>query len=207
MNDVTCPNCKKNFKIDESNFADILKQVRDKQFEKEIKNRLISAEKEKETAVQLAKLTLEKNLEEKLAKKEMELNELKSKIEAANISKELEIAKTVKNIEQERDELISKLKTQEIEAQLLESNLRDKFNNELAKRNDIIKIKDEEIKMRKDLKMKLSTKMLGETLEQHCETEFNKLRATGFKNAYFEKDNDSSSGNKGDFIYKEKDEK
>lgn len=145
-------------------------------------------------------------LSEKVAKKDAEIAELKAKINQANIEKQLSVNEAVKEIEKERDDLASNLKIKEAETKLQEQSLKEKYNAELKTKDDIIKLKDEEITLRKDLKLKLSTKMLGETLEQHCEIEFNKLRATGFQRAYFEKDNDSKSGSKGDFIYRECDE-
>ena len=132
--------------------------------------------------------------------------EMKSKIEKAAIETKLSVTEAVLKIEKERDELANHLKVKETEKQLLEKSLNEKFSAELRAKEDIIKSKDEEIALRKDMKLKLSTKMVGETLEQHCETEFNKLRATAFQRAYFEKDNDSRSGSKGDFIYRETDE-
>ena len=131
---------------------------------------------------------------------------MKSKIENAEIEKKLLVTEAIQKIEKERDELANSLKNKETETQLLEKSLHEKFNAELKTKDDIIKMKDEEILLRKEMKLKLSTKMLGETLEQHCETEFNKLRATAFQRAYFEKDNDAKSGSKGDYIYKETDD-
>jgi hypothetical protein len=116
------------------------------------------------------------------------------------------VTEAVQKIEKERDELAIAMKNKEIEKQLYEKSLIEKFNAELKTKEDIIKMKDEEIALRKDMKLKLSTKMVGETLEQHCETEFNKLRATAFQKAYFEKDNDARTGSKGDFIYRESDD-
>jgi len=228
MNDIVCPNCKKVFKVDEAGFADILKQVRDHQFDEELQKRLTLAERDKENAVKLAEANLKNSLQEDLAKKdrvilelraqnerelslqlamkEAEIAEMRSKIQHAEIEKKLTVTEAVQKIEKERDELVNNLKNKETEKQLLEKSLIEKFNAELRTKEDIIKLKDEEIALRKDMKLKLSTKMIGETLEQHCETEFNKLRATAFPKAYFEKDNDSRSGSKGDFIYKETDE-
>ncbi len=319
MNEIICPNCKKAFKVDEAGFADILKQVRDRQFEDELQKRLKIAETEKESAVKLAEANLknsiakdiaekdkaiaelkaknelelaeqlakkefeiaemrakienaenekiisvteaikkiekerdelandlksketekqnavkileanlknllqeeltkkdkeiielkaknELELTERLSKKESEIAEMKSKIENAEIVRKLSVTEAIKKIEKERDELNNSLSNKEIEKQLLEKSLIEKFNAELKTKDDIIKLKDEEIALRKDMKLKLSTKMLGETLEQHCEIEFNKLRATAFQRAYFEKDNDAKSGSKGDYIYKETDE-
>ena len=228
MNEIIYPNCKKAFKVDEAGFADILKQVRDHQFEEELTNRLALAEKDKKSAIELAeskvknlfqeqlakkdtqlftlKVKSDNELAEKLAKKEMEISEMKSKIQNSEIVKQLEVSEAIKKVEKERDDLINNLKNKEIEKQLFEKSLNEKFLIELKTKDDIIKLKDEEIVLRKDMKLKLSTKMIGETLENHCEAEFNKLRATAFQNAYFEKDNDSRGGNKGDFIYRETDE-
>ena len=228
MNDIICPNCKKAFKVDEAGFADIMKQVRDHKFEEELRERLSIAEKEKESAVKLAESNLKNKLQEELAKKdrdlldlkaekdrklaeqlakkEAELAEMKSKIDKSEIEKKLSVTEAVKRIEKERDDLAHNLKNKETEKQLLEKSLYEKFASELKTKDDIIKMKDDEIALRKDMKLKLSTKMVGETLEQHCETEFNKLRATAFQNAYFEKDNDSKTGSKGDFIYREIDQ-
>jgi hypothetical protein len=228
MNEIVCPHCKKVFKVDEAGFADILKQVRDHQFKEELNQRLNLAEKEKESAVKLAEANLRNLLQENLAKKDNEIIELKAKnerelseqlakktseiaemrlkIESAEMEKKLSVTEAIQKIEKERDELANNLKNKETEKQLLEKTLNEKYSAELRTKDDIIKLKDEEIALRKDMKLKLSTKMIGETLEQHCETEFNKLRATAFPKAYFEKDNDSKTGSKGDFIYKEFDD-
>lgn len=206
MNEIICPNCKKAFKVDEAGFADILKQIRDHQFEEELQKRLNLAEKEKDNAVKLAEANLKNSFQEELSKKDKELIELKAKNENAEIDKKLTVTEAIQKIEKERDELANNLKNKETEKQLLEKSLNEKFLAELKTKDDIIKMKDEEIALRKDMKLKLSTKMIGETLEQHCETEFNKIRATAFQKAYFEKDNDSKSGSKGDYIYKETDE-
>jgi len=319
MNEIICPNCKKAFKVDEAGFADILKQVRDRQFDDELQKRLKIAENEKESAVKLAEAQLknaltkdiaekdrqiaelkaknelelteqlskkeaemaemkakienaenekkitvteairqiekerdelandlknkaaekenavkfleaqlqlslqqaltkkdreimelkaknELELAERLSKKEAEMAEMKAKIENTEMEKKLLVTEAIQKIEKERDELLNSLKNKETETQLLEKSLNEKFNAELKTKDDIIKLKDEEILLRKEMKLKLSTKMLGETLEQHCETEFNKLRATAFQRAYFEKDNDAKSGSKGDYIYRETDD-
>ena len=206
MKEIICPNCNKAFKVDEAGFADILKQVRDHQFEEEIQARLSLAEKEKETAILLAEAKIKNALQERLAQKEQELAELKSKNEKADLEKQISITNAVKVIEKERDDLINSLKNKELEKKVLESNLIEKFNADLKSKDEIIKLKEEEIQLRKEMKLKLSTKMIGETLEQHCENEFNKLRATAFPKSYFEKDNDSKTGSKGDYIYKESDE-
>ena len=228
MNKIICPNCKKSFEIDEAGFANILKQVRDHKFEEEVEERLNIAEKEKENAVELAESNLKNTFQEELTKKDKELSELrvekdrgfaeqlskkeaelaemKAEINKAEVERKLKVAEAVKEIEKERDDLVYNLKNKETEKRLFEKSLFEKYSAELKTKDDIIKMKDEEITLRKDMKLKLSTKMIGETLEQHCETEFNKLRATGFQNAYFEKDNDSKTGSKGDYIYRETDE-
>ncbi len=203
MQDIICPNCKKAFKVDGAGFADILNQVRNHQFEKELQEHLDIAEKEKETAVKLAEANIKNSLQEDIMKKDKELTELKERNDKAKLENKLMIMEAVKKIEKERDELANNLKNKETEKQLSEKSLQEKFSAELKTKDDIIKMKDEEIKLRKDMKLKLSTKMIGETLEQHCEAEFNKLRATAFQSAYFEKDNDSKSGSKGDYIYRE----
>lgn len=228
MNEIICPKCQKAFKVDESGFADILKQVRDHQFEEEISNRLALADKERESAVKLAEAKIQNNWQEQLSKKEQELSnfkaekalelqqklaekenllsEMKAKIDNADLVKTLAVNQATKQIEKERDDLNNSVQMKETEKELLKISLSEKFAAELKEKDAIIKHKDEEIALRKEMKLKLSTKMVGETLEQHCENEFNTLRATAFQNAYFEKDNDSKSGSKGDFIFREHDD-
>jgi len=268
MNEIICPNCEKAFKVDKAGFAEILKQVRDHQFDEELEKRLSLEKKDKENAVKIAKNEAEKSFQEKVNQKDKELielkaksstelaekltkkdaeiaemkskieneevekklalseaikdiekerdnlvnelknkdTEMKSKIETAEAEKKLAVSEVSRDIEKERDNLINELKNKDTEKELFEKSLNEKHLIELKAKDDIIKVKDEEIVFRKDMKLKLSTKMIGETLEQHCEAEFNKLRATGFQNAYFEKDNDVRTGSKGDFIYRETDE-
>ncbi|WP_339838850.1 DUF2130 domain-containing protein [uncultured Flavobacterium sp.] len=228
MNEIICPNCKKAFKVDEAGFADIVKQVRDHQFEEELANRLALAEKDKVSAVELAIEKIKNSLQEELSKKDKELTELKAKsdtelaeklarketeiaamksqLQTAEIQKKLDVSEAVKLIEKERDLLVNDLRIKATETQLLEKSIMEQFTNKLVIKDETIKMKDDEIARLKDYKQKLSTKMVGETLEQHCENEFNKIRATAFQNAYFEKDNDSKGGTKGDYIYKETDE-
>jgi hypothetical protein len=228
MNEIICPHCHKAFKVDEAGYANILKQVRDHQFEEELRNRLNIAEQQKQDAVKIAEANLknilqqqiadkdkeianlkantELHLTKKLAEKETEINQLKAITEMAETEKKLRVAEAVKNIEKERDDLANTIKLKDAEKQLLEKSLSEKYNADLKAKEDVIKLKDEEIAFRKDMKLKLSTKMIGETLEQHCEIEFNKLRATAFQKAYFEKDNDSKTGSKGDYIYRETDD-
>ena len=228
MNDIICPNCKKAFKVDEAGFAAILKQVRDHQFEEEIQTRLDLAEQEKQNAIKLAEAQVKSSYQDALARKELEISKLigknelelaeklaekeanianlKSKIEKAELDKTLSVTEAVRVIEKERDSLTNDLKSKETEMELQEKSLKERFAAVLKTKEDIIQMKDEEIALRKDMKLKLSTKMIGETLEQHCENEFNRLRATAFQRAHFEKDNDARSGSKGDFIYREEDE-
>lgn len=221
MNEIICPNCNEAFKLEESGFADIVKQVRDHQFEEEILQRLAIAEREKDSAIQLAEAHIKNALQEQLSKKdqelaqlratkelelsqilsqkESELQQLNAKIDTAEIAKQLAVTQAVQQIEKERDQFASAVEIKELEKHSLESSLKQQYSVEL-------RAKDEQIALYKDMKAKLSTKMLGETLEHHCETEFNKLRATAFPKAHFEKDNDARSGSKGDFIYKEFDD-
>jgi len=228
MNKIICPNCKKDFELDDAGFADILKQVRDEEFNKDLKERERIFIEDKENAVKLAEANITKILQSDLVEKDKELSELKakkeqeifellankdseiadmkSKIDSTETEKKLAVTEAVNSVEKERDGFKGKLENKEQEIQLREVSLKEKHENELKSKDDIIKLKDEEITLRKDMKLKLSTKMIGETLEQHCEAEFNKLRATAFQNADFGKDNDSRGGSKGDFIYRETDE-
>ena len=224
---VKCPSCKKVFKVDDSVFTDIVKQVRDTQFQEEVSARLAAAEKEKAAALELIEVKIKADFNQQLAKKQQEINELqyksksqlvsevskkeneiralKSTIERAETQKKLEVTTAVNQIEKVKNQLENELKSKDTEKALLEQSLKQQFNDKLNAKNELLKIKDGEIERLQDYKQKLSTKMLGESLEQHCETEFNKLRATAFSNAYFEKDNDASGGTKGDYIFKEED--
>ena len=210
MNEIICPHCKKAFKIDEAGFADILKQVRDHEFDKDIHERLQAMEKEKQDAVKLAEAEIrnkalahqaakEAEMAKAQADREAKITNLKSKLENTETEKKLALAEAVNTLEKERDALASKLENKDTEKLLLEKSLTEKYESEL-------KNKQEMVDYYKDMKAKQSTKMVGETLELHCENEFNRLRATGFQRAYFEKDNDSSAGTKGDYIYREHDE-
>jgi len=226
-NTVKCPSCKEVFKVDDSVYTDIVKQVRDQQFQDELSNRLEYAKNEKLTALQLKESELQNKHQAQLAEKQRAIEELKFKSEAALVGevskkesqilalqtiidkaeseKKLELHKAVSDLEREKDQLENDLKLKEAEKENLEKSLREDFRREFDFVSKDLKLKDDEIERLKDFKQKLSTKMIGETLEQHCETEFNKLRATGFQNAHFEKDNDASQGTKGDYIYKEPD--
>lgn len=216
MKELICPNCHQAFKIDEAKFADILKQVRDQQFEMEINNRLKLAEEDKKNAMALTAAQVENRMKDMLAEKDKHILELKAnaeralieanqKIELAEYEKKLISSESIKDIEKDRDRLANELLLKESEKQMQLTSMKEQYTEQLRTKDAIIQLKDEEIMQRKELKQKLSTKMIGESLEQHCESEFNKLRATAFPNAYFEKDNDSKSGSKGDFIYREND--
>ena len=199
MNEIKCPKCNGVFKADEAGFADILKQIRDHEFQKELRELETLMKKDKENAVLLAEANTKAALQKEAISKDVEIAELKAKIDAAQASKNLAIAEAVAKTEKERDALENQLKLKGAENELLEASLKDKHMLEL-------RAKDEMIAYYKDMKTKLSTKMVGETLEAHCETQFNQIRATAFPNAYFEKDNDIKTGSKGDYIYREKDE-
>jgi hypothetical protein len=199
MNDIICPHCKKAFKVDEAGFADIVKQVRDHQFEKELQNQIAVFTKEKESAVKLVEAQVKASLQAELAKKDALLAEAKAHMSAVALETKLAVTEAVSKVEKERDELLHKLHTKDTELQVQVASVKDRYTHE-------IKTRDDEIVRLKDMKVKLSTKMVGETLEQHCENEFNKLRATAFRTAYFEKDNDAKTGSKGDYIYRENDE-
>ncbi|MGR3219286.1 MAG: DUF2130 domain-containing protein [Candidatus Anammoxibacter sp.] len=239
MHEINCPHCKKAFKIDEAGYADILKQVRDSEFDEQLHERLDLAEKEKTSALELAKEQADNEMQKAAATKDAEIQELKAKLDASKVTQKLAVTEALKAVEKERDELANELKqtTQDNESasklahanhtnklqetsakkdieiqeltaklsakedaqKLAESSLKDKYETQI---ND----RDQEIERLRDMKARLSTKMVGETLEQHCETEFNRIRATAFPKAYFEKDNDAQTGSKGDYIFRDLDE-
>jgi len=199
MHEIVCPHCGKAFTIDEAGYADIVSQVRTKEFDAALHERLELAEKDKQNAVELAKAQLESELQKAAAAKDSEIQALKAKLEADDVAKQLAVRDAVAVVEKQRDELKGGLERAQLEMKLAETSLKDKYETQ-------IKDRDDAIERLKDLKARLSTKMVGETLEQHCETEFNRLRATAFPKAYFEKDNDASSGSKGDYIFREEDD-
>ena len=203
MKNITCPNCNTAFKIDESGYESIAKQVRDNEFQSELRQRLDLATKEKEDALQLQKSEFKGLLLEELAKKEREIEGLKAQNDKAELDKKLSITDATSTLEKQIADLKSKLELQSKESDLEKRTLAEKYQTEIQTREEMIKMKEEEIERHKDLKARLSTKMIGESLEQHCENEFNRLRATGFRSAQFEKDNDSSSGSKADYIFRE----
>ena len=196
MNQIKCPKCGTVFTIDESQYDNIVRQVRDHEFQKDLAERVELAKKEQLSALELERQKVQSNLEHELVTKEAELNQLKSALAQVKIENKLAITTATATVEKERDQLASKLQLQQNEAQLKLQSTKNEYEA-------ILKIKQDELEHYKDLKSRLSTKMVGETLEQHCQIEFNKIRATAFPNAYFEKDNDARTGSKGDFIYRE----
>ena len=196
MSEVICPHCDKAFKVDETGYASILKQVRDSEFEKHLNERVGQIEADKAVALQLAENDSKLALEAIKASKDAEIARLTFKVRENEQSIELAVMHAVKKIEQERDYLKNNLQTAQLERQNAENMLKDKYETQIRDRDDAIE-------RLKDMKAKLSTKMVGETLEQHCETEFNRLRSTAFQSAFFEKDNDARTGSKGDYIFKD----
>lgn len=192
MHEIICPHCKKEFKIDEAGYAEILKQVRDTEFEQQLHERL-------ETASQLAEARRLNELQNTAATKDAEIQGLKARLDASEVAQKLAISEAVNAVEKERDKLKSDLAQAKLEKDLGEKSLKDKYETQIMDR-------DNAIERLRDMKARLSTKMVGETLEQHCETEFNRIRATGFPRSYFEKDNDARAGSKGDYIFRDWDE-
>ena len=268
MNDIICPHCGKAFKIDEAGYADILKQVRDNDFENQLHERLELAERDKRSAVELARAQMSAELQKQTAAREAEIQSLKSQLQAEEVARQLAVTQALADVEKQRDalasaleqarqetqsakqiaearlvhelqkaatdkdiqiqalkarldnaemaqtlaitearsvlekqrdELQASLERTRLEKQLAEQSLRDRYETQ-------IKDRDDAIERLRDMKARLSTKMVGETLEQHCETEFNRIRATAFPRAYFEKDNDARTGSKGDYIFRDSDE-
>ncbi|MDB2436488.1 DUF2130 domain-containing protein [Schleiferiaceae bacterium] len=228
MNKLTCPNCKTPFEVDEQGYSSLIKQVRDEQFEKELDRVELAANKEKDAAVEKALLEAQQNSQKAISDKELEIEklkasaeaevvkaqselkatiaELKSQLENAETKKALEISEKMKEVESETLKLQSALENKDLKFNLQKENLERKHLQELQAKDEYIKMKEEEVERYKDFKQRQSTKMIGESLEQHCESQFNKLRSTAFPTAYFEKDNDASSGSKGDYIFREVDE-
>ena len=231
MNEIKCPNCGTIFQIDESDYDKVVKQIRDKEFEKELELREQEHKRDKESSIKLAEahikeeLTksinqkdleittlknelktkeeqtlskLEKQYQEELSKRDLEIAELKSKIELQASKSELEIQKAITEKDKKISDLSSELTIIAKEHELKENTIKDSYESKL-------KDKDEQIAYYKDFKAKQSTKMIGESLEQHCNIEFNRLRPL-FKNAYFDKDNDARTGSKGDFIFRDYDD-
>ena len=228
MSKLTCPNCKTPFEVDEQGYSSLVKQVRDEQFEKELKRVELAATNDKTAAVEKAVLEAKQNSQQVISDKDLEIErlkaaaeadvikaqaslkneivELKGKLEIAESKKKLEISEKMKEVESETLKLQSALENKDLKFNLQKENLERKHLQELQAKDEYIKMKEEEVERYKDFKQRQSTKMIGESLEQHCESQFNKLRSTAFPTAYFEKDNDASSGSKGDYIFREVDE-
>ena len=162
-------------------------------------NELEQAKREKLAASELAEVKLLNELQKTVATKDAEVQSLKATLDATEVAQRLAISEAVSAVEKERDQLKSGLERAELEKQLAEKSLKDKYETQ-------IKDRDDAIERLRDMKARLSTKMVGETLEQHCETEFNRIRAMAFPRAYFEKDNDARTGSKGDYIFRDNDE-
>ncbi len=188
MAEIKCPKCGTTFKVDDSSYADILSQVRGAEFENELHARLEQAKQQAKSDQELA-----------LAKSEAEIARLRAKLEGADTEKKLAVSEALAPVEKERDQLKTDLDNKTTQAKLREAAIVEKYKG-------AIELKDEEIERLKDMKAKLSTKMVGESLEQHCQTSFNQIRMAAFPNAYFEKDNDARTGSKGDYIFRECDE-
>lgn len=268
MSEIVCPHCHTAFKIDESGYADIVKQVRDSQFEQQLHERLSLAEQDKrsalelarsqaatelqraaaakdasiaalqaqlnesqlaqqlavtqalssvererdalaaelaqarqdqQTAAELAQAKLQNQLQQALNTKDAEIQSLKAKVEGMDTAGQLALTQAVSAVERQRDELKGSVERITLEKQLAENALKDKYETQLKDRDDAIE-------RLRDMRARLSTKMIGETLEQHCENEFNRVRAMAFPHAHFEKDNDARNGSKGDYIFKDSDE-
>ena len=198
MHEIICPHCQKAFKVDEAGYADIVKQVRDRTFEQQLHERLELAQKDKQNALALAQAQATSQLQASTAAKDSEINELKAKLNHADVQQRLAVSEALSQVEKERDRLQNQLERAQLEKSLAEKSLKERYEIQ-------IKDREEMIERLRDMKAKLSTKMVGETLEQHCEIEFNRIRATAFPHAYFEKDNDSSGGSKGDYIFRDHD--
>lgn len=257
MHDIICPHCSKAFKVDEAGYADILKQVRDRDFEQQLNKRLALADQDKRNAIELAMAKKQNELQEleaqlrsrdvqqqlavkqavtasekqrdllatelqqlrdttataaqvaegRFAKeiqtitlqKEGELRDLRAKLDAAGIQTKLAVSEALTGVEKERDQLRSELDQSALKHQLASQSMKERYEIQIHDRDQVIE-------RLRDMKARLSTKMVGETLEQHCETEFNRIRAAAFPRAYFEKDNDARTGSKGDYIFRDCDE-
>jgi hypothetical protein len=199
MNEIICPHCDKAFKVDEAGYANILKQVHDREFENQLNERLNQVEKDQLSALKLAEKDTESAIQAIKSAKDIEIERLLSQIREKDSSVKATVDQAVRKMESERDTLQNDLKNAHLEKQNSENLLKDKYKTQIRDRDDAIE-------RLKDMKAKLSTKMVGETLEQHCEIEFNKLRSTAFQTAFFDKDNDAREGSKGDYIFKDHDE-
>jgi hypothetical protein len=199
MSEIKCPNCETVFSIDEAQYAEIMSQVRTAEFDKELHQRLELADQAKRTEIELAEAKVAEKLKEEATKKDSAIAELKAKLDATELQKKLAVQEALSAVEKERDKLQSELEMAETKAKLESKSQKELFETQ-------IKDRDAAIERLKDMKAKLSTKMVGETLEQHCEIEFEKLRQTAFRKAQFGKDNDAKTGSKGDYIFRDFDE-
>lgn len=196
MKEITCPNCQKNFNLDDAGFADILSQVRNTEFEEELGRRLAEADVNKQTEIKLAEAETANKMAAEAEKLRAELAEVKAKMTNAETEKQLAVKTAVDAVERQRDELKGGLERAAMEREIVEKNLKEKYETQIKDREDTIE-------RLREMKAKLSTKMVGETLEQHCENAFNAIRATAFPTAYFAKDNDAKAGSKGDYIFRD----
>ena len=199
MSEITCPHCSKAFKVDQAGYAAILSQVKNKEFDKEIHQRLELEQERYNSELNLAKATTEKQSADILAQKERDILELESKINSMELEKDLAVKDALGPVKEEITNLKSQVDLAESERIIKEKSLEDKYKTQ-------IKDRDDEIQRLSNFKAKLSTKMVGETLELHCENEFDMLRSAAFPNAQFGKDNDASTGSKGDYIFRDMDE-
>lgn len=193
---IACPNCGTVFTIDEAEYADIVQQVRSAEFERDLHERLAEVERTKKAEIELAEAKATERGQDAIAEKTAELERLRTQAESAETAKELAVAKAVTEINQALAEAKNELKHQKQEQQIKTSALTETHSKELA-------LKDEQIERYKDMKAKLSVKLLGETLEQHCEAEFERNRSLAFPRAHFGKDNDASDGTKGDYVFRD----
>ena len=205
MSDIECPHCHQKFEMDAAGYASIVNQVRSAEFEAEVASRIADAEKAHAMAIQLAEAKIIEQKDSEFANKDKQIERLKGDLQKKEMEIKIAVSDATNPLQSQLLELQNRVNNADTEKSLMEKTLTEKHQIELKAKDQIIQMKDDEIELRKDMKMKLSTKMLGETLEQHCELQFNKLRSTAFPRAYFEKDNDASKGTKGDYIFKETD--
>lgn len=206
MQEIKCPQCGKVFQVDDSGYAAIVKQVRDAEFKKEIDSRERQFDNEKESAVLIAKADAERESAAVISKLEQEIAQLKEKLSSAENSRQLEINNAISEKDKELSEKAGEIERLKNENLLKQQSLKESYEQKLSGKDEQLKAKDEQIAYYKDFKARQSTKMIGESLERHCENEFNKLRAAAFSTAYFEKDNDARTGSKGDYIFRDFDD-
>ena len=222
MNEIKCPHCAETFSLDDAGYAEIQNQVRTREFEQALEQRASELEERRQNDLRLAEVQANAKLQQVISDKQRELTELSTKAdqqmsqlkaELANfeLQKAIALRDATSAIELERNNLVSTLETERrlkaLELDQMRTSFEERMRSEVERKNDEIRMKDDAIDRLKDFKTKLSTKMVGESLEEHCKTEFDRIRPTAFnKNVHFEKDNDASSGTKGDFIYREFDD-